>query len=169
MIKKTVQLNSLWELLDQGVASFEILLHDVRQEWEYLKKDDVPSLLSLLQTKKIHISKIKEIQGSMDQILIELMGEGVEPNPGETLSNLTHHVSHIQAKKIINYQIMMDQLKHQITKLNEQNKRFIQETLDYLEELFSFLIFPIQEEPVYVKSGRKRSPSLPTPWMDKRV
>ena len=169
MIEKTVQLNSLWELLDQGVVSFEILLHDVRQEWEYLKKDDVPSLLSLLQTKKIHISKIKEIQGSMDQILIELMGEGVEPNPGGTLSNLTHHVSHIQAKKIINYQIMTDQLKQQIIKTNEQNKRFIQETLDYLEDIFSFLIFPIQEELVYVKSGRKRSPSLRTPWMDKRV
>jgi hypothetical protein len=169
MIEKTVQLNSLWELLDQGVASFEILLHDVRQEWEYLKKDDVPSLLSLLQTKEIHISKIKEIQGSMDRILIELMGEGVEPNPGETLSNLTHHVSHIQAKKIINYQNMTDRLKQQIIKANEQNKRFIQETLDYLEDIFSFLIFPVREEPVYVKDGRKGSPSLPTPWMDKRV
>ena len=64
---------------------------------------------------------------------------------------------------------MTDQLKQQIIKTNEQNKRFIQETLDYLEDIFSFLIFPIQEELVYVKSGRKRSPSLRTPWMDKRV
>lgn len=169
MIGDPIPLNALWRLMDQEVTSYEALLDDMRQEWECLKKEDTISLIPLLHAKETHISMIKRIRESMAQILVELMGEGGGQNLPWTLLNLAPLVSPPQAKRIKHHQNLIDRFRQQIIFFNEQNKRFIQETLNYLKDLFSLLISPIQEAPIYIKDGRKIPTPLPPSCMSKKV
>jgi hypothetical protein len=168
MIDSQYRFERLWDLLDQEMAAYQILLQDMRGEWECLKKDDPLTLSSLLQAKRLHIDKIKEIRVSMDEVLSKLLVDNALLSQ-KTILDLIPHLSNPQADRIRNYQKTMNGIKEQIVRINEKNRRFIQEVLNYLKDLFSLLISSVQEEPVYVKDGRKISPPLPASWMSKQV
>ena len=168
MIDSPDRLKCLWDLLDQEIAAYQALLQDMREEWECLKKDDTSILPSLLQAKAVHIDQIKEVRGSVDEILSKLLIDSPSLSR-KTILDLIPLLSISQADRIRNYQKKMSGLREQIVRANEKNKHFIQEVLNYLRGLFSLLTSPVLEEPVYLKDGRKISPPLPPSWMSKEV
>ena len=120
-----------------GYHYHQALLEEMRQEWGCLKKNDLPSLLPLLQLKEDHMRTIKGHRKSIIQIVNGFLGEAAgEDRPG-VLSDLLPLVSPSQAQKIKSYQREIERLLRQITLLNEQNKRFIQETLALFGRGFS--------------------------------
>jgi hypothetical protein len=49
-----------------------------------------------------------------------------------------------------------------VGRINERNKNYIQESMNYWKDLVSLLTEPLAESPVYVQNGRKSvSGSLP--------
>jgi len=168
MIDSPDRLERLWDLLEQEIAAYQVLLQDVRMEWESLKKDESSALPSLLQTKAVHIHHIKEIQESLGEILSALLVDSTSSSR-RTILDLIPHLSISQADRIRNYQRKRNGLGEQIARINERNKQFIQGVLNYLKGLFSLLTSPVPEEPVYVKDGRKISPPLSPSWMSKKV
>lgn len=158
----------LWDLLDQEMAAYQTLLQDVNKEWDCLRKDEPSALPALLQAKTVHIHHIKEIRESLDKILSALLVDSASASR-KTMLDLIPHLSISQADRIRNYQKKMNGLGEQIVRINEKNKRFIQEVLSYIKGLFSLLTSPVLEEPVYVKDGRKISFSPPPSWMSKKV
>jgi hypothetical protein len=104
----------------------------------------------------------------MDEVLSKLLVDNALLSQ-KTILDLIPHLSNSQAGRIRNYQKTMNGLKEQIVRINEKNRRFIQEVLNYLKDFFSLLISSVQEGPVYVKDGRKISPPLPASWMSKQV
>ena len=169
MICDQHQLENLCSLLEEEITSYRNVLDDLKQEWEFLKRNDTSSLISLLQIKGIHISRIQELRKSVDQAFAELVIHWVEPNFPKTVSDLAPHVPISQAKRISHYQGTVSRLKQKIHRLNEQNKRFIQENLDFIQGLFSLLTCPPKEETYYVKEGRKESAPRVSSWVSRKV
>ena len=167
MAQQRDSLDALWRWMGEDMTSHQALLEEMRQEWGCLKKNDLPSLLPLLQLKETHMRTIKANRESMAQIINGLLGERVgEERPG-VLSDLLPLVSPSQAQKIKSYQRGIERLLHQIVSLNEQNKRFIQETLAYLEGIFSLFTSSHREELTYAQKGEDRI-RLSSPALDEQ-
>ena len=169
MAQQHDSMDALWRWMGEDMTSHQALLEEMRQEWGCLKKNDLPSLLPLLQLKEAHMRKIKGHRESMPQIINGLLGERVGEDRPRTLSDLLPLVSPFQAQKIKSYQRGIERLLHQIVSLNEQNKRFIQETLAYLEGIFSLLTSSHREELTYAQKGKTVFASLPPRWMSRKV
>jgi flagellar biosynthesis/type III secretory pathway chaperone len=169
MAQQHDSLDALWRWMGEDMISHQALLEEMRQEWGCLKKNDLPSLLPLLQLKEAHMRRIKGHRESIIQIVNGFLGEAAgEDRPG-VLSDFLPLVSPSQAQKIKNYQREIERLLRQIASLNEQNKRFIQETLAYLEGIFSLLTSSHREELTYARKGKTVSASLPPCWMSRKV
>lgn len=162
------QLNRLWNLLDQEVEGYQCLLQDVRQEWECLNKEDPSLLSSLLQAKAAHIDQINKVRESLNEILF-ILRVGAAPLSRKSILDLIPHLPCSQADQIRNYQRRMNRLRKEILRVNERNKRFVQEVLDYLKDLFSLLLSPNPEGPVYLKNGASITSSPVPCWMNKEV
>ena len=169
MICDQNQLDSLCSLMEEEIISYRSVLDDLKQEWEFLKRNDTSSLISLLQIKGIHISRIQELRKSVDQAFAELVVHWVEPNSPKTVFDLAPHVPIPQAKRISHYRSTISRLKQKIHQLNEQNKRFIQENLDFIQGLFSLLTCPAKEETYYAKGGKKESTPPASSWISRKV
>jgi len=169
MIPDQRQLDGLCSLLEKEIASYRSVLEDLKQEWGFLKTNDTSSLIALLQVKVLHITRIQELRQAVDQAFEKLIIDWAEPKPPQTVFDLTPHVPVPQAKKLTHYKNTISRLQRGIHQLNEQNKRFIQENLDFIRGLFALLTGPSQEETFYVKGGRRESPSLAPSWVSRKV
>jgi flagellar biosynthesis/type III secretory pathway chaperone len=169
MIPDQRQLDGLCSLLEEEIASYRSVLEDLEQEWEFLKINDTSSLISLLQIKALHIAKIQELRQNVDQAFEKLIIDWAEPKSPQTVFDLTPHVPIPQAKRLTHYKNTISRLQQEIHQLNEQNKRFIQENLEFIRGLFALLTCPSQEETFYVKGGRKESPPLASSWVSRKV
>jgi len=169
MIPDQNQLEGLCSLLEEEIASYRSVLEDLEQEWELLKINDTSSLIALLQIKVLHITRIRELRQAVDQAFEKLIIDWAEPKPPQTVFDLTPHVPVPQAKRLTHYKNTISRLQQEIHQVNEQNKRFIQENLDFIRGLFALLTCPSQEETFYVKGGRKESPPLASSWVSRKV
>lgn len=169
MIPDQNQLDCLCSLLEEEIASYRSVLEDLKQEWEFLRINDTSSLISLLPLKGIHLSRIQEVRKSVDQAFQELVINWAEPNLPQTVFDLAPYLPNLQAKRITHYHNTISRLKQEILQLNEKNKRFIQENLDFIRGLFSLLTCHPQEEALYAKGGRKESASPTSAWVSRKV
>ena len=169
MIPDQRQLDGLCSLLEEEIASYRSVLEDLEQEWEFLKINDTSSLISLLQIKALHIAKIQELRQNVDQAFEKLIIDWAEPKLPQTVFDLTPHVPVPQAKRLTHYKNTISRLQREIHRLNEQNKCFIQENLDFIRGLFALLTCPSPEETFYVKGGRRESPPLASSWVSRKV
>ncbi len=169
MIPDQNQLEGLCSLLEEEIASYRSVLEDLKQEWEFLKINDTSSLISLLQTKALHLARIREQRQAVDQAFEKLIIDWAEPKPPQTVFDLTPHVPVPQAKRLTHHKNTISRLQQEIHQLNEQNKRFIQENLDFIRGLFALLTCPTQEETFYVRGGKKESPPLASSWVSRKV
>jgi flagellar biosynthesis/type III secretory pathway chaperone len=169
MIPNQNQLDGLCSLLEEEIASYRSVLEDLKQEWALLRINDTTSLISLLQIKALHITKIQDLRQDVDRASEKLIIDWAGPKPPQTVFDLTPHVPIPQAQRLTHYKNTISRLQREIHQLNEQNKRFIQENLDFIHGLFALLTRPAQEETFYVKGGRKESPPLASSWVSRKV
>ena len=169
MVPNQNQLDGLCSLLEEEIASYRSVLEDLKQEWALLRINDTSSLIALLQIKGMHVARIQEIRKCVDHAFEELVFNWSGPNTPQAIFDLTPHVPIPQGKKLSQYQNTISRLKKEIHQLNEKNKRFIQENLDFIQGLFALLTRPAQEETFYVKGGRKGSPPLAPSWVSRKV
>ena len=169
MINDSKRWSPVWDLLDQEIAFYEALLLVMEREWECLKKADASSLLPLLREKEDHISQIKSLRESIKKGLAELTSDGMEGPDSRSLPDLIQRLPTPQVQKMKNYLNTIHRLRDRILKTNEQNKNFIQETLNFLNDLFNLLMSQSQEDLVYLKNGRKMPPEPLPSWMSRRI
>jgi len=169
MITDQNQLNGLCSLLEEEIAAYRCVLEDLKQEWGLLKIDDTSSLISLLQRKGMHVARIQEVRKGVDQAFEELVFHWAEPEAPRTIFDLMPHVPIPQGKKLAYYKNTISRLQQEIHQLNEQNKRFVRENLEFVRGLFTLLTCPAPEETLYVKGGKKKPSSLASSWVSRKV
>jgi hypothetical protein len=163
------QLDGMLALMEEEIEAYQNILGDLHQEWEFLKKNDTPALISLLKTKEQHVLAIQKIRGAVDQSFQEVLHNWSEPSLPQSLLDLASRLPALQGNRINQCHQTLARLKQEIYRLNEQNKRFIQESLNFIRGLFQVLTCPVQEETFYAPGWRKESPPPPSSWVSRKV
>jgi hypothetical protein len=169
MILDKSQGNRILSLLEEERIGYQRILEDLEKEWGYLKKNDTDSLISLFQAKQDHLLRIQEIRRGVEQTFAELIKEWGEPNRPQTVFDLIAYLPAEQGKAMASYKKFRTGIRWEIEKLNERNKRFVQESLDFIGGLVSLLTGTQSEEPHYAQKGVKRPMPLPPSWVSRKV
>ena len=169
MIQNLPQLDDMLALMEKEIEAYQNILGDLQQEWELIKRNDTLALISLLKTKEQHILTVQRIRGEVDQSFQEVLHNWSEPNFPQSILDLASRLPALQAGRISQYHQILARLKQEICRVNDQNKRFIQESLNFIRGLIQVLTCPAQEETFYAQGWRKESSPLPSSWVSRKV
>ncbi len=169
MIQNGSQLDEMLALMEKEIESYQDILSDLKEEWELLKKNDTLALISLLQVKEQHILAVQKIRGAVDQSFQDVLANWSEANFPRSILEFASRLPASQAQRISQYHQNLGHLKKEIYRLNDQNKRFIQESLNFIRGLFQVLTCPTQGEISYAPGWKKGSASQPSSWVSRKV
>jgi hypothetical protein len=155
-------LKDLYDLLEEEIFQYHLLVAELKKESEHLRRGSVDSLTECLQFLEIHASAIRKVHESVQKTVGKTLAF---LSPGEEERNLPRLLAVVppeDAARIKSYQNTLDRMKTWVGRINERNKNYIQESMNYWKDLVSLLTEPLAESPVYVQNGRKSvSGSLP--------
>jgi flagellar biosynthesis/type III secretory pathway chaperone len=164
MVKAAIksEWSRLLDLMDREVEAYQALLEQLKQEQTCLRRNDTDGMLSLLQAKQGCVAEIGTIRNALRQEVAERTGRRDVSLP---LESVVPQMPLPESRKAKACQHAVDLLKRQIVQFNGQNKRFVQEALDYIGDLLSLLTASVREEPLYMRQGR----TLPAPPLAARL
>ncbi len=148
-------LRGLYDLLEEEIFHYHLLVEELKKESDHLRRGSVDSLTESLQSLEIHAAAIRKVHESIQKTVGKTLAL---LSPGEAergLSRLLAVLPPEDAKPIQSYQNTLDRMKIRIARINERNKSYIQESMNYWKDLVSLLAEPLAESPVYVQNGKK--------------
>ncbi len=159
---ETGLLKDLYDLLEEEIFQYHLLVEELKKESEHLRRGAVDSLTESLQSLEIHVAAIRKVHESIQKTTGKALAF---LSPGEEKRNLSHLLAVLppeDAGRIQSYQKTLERMKIWMARINERNKGYIQESMNYWKDLVSLLAEPLAESMVYVQNGKKSvSPSLP--------
>ncbi len=154
-------LRGLYDLLEEEIFHYHLLVEELKKESEHLRRCSVNSLTESLQSLEIHAAAIRKVHESIRKSVGKTLAL---LSPGEAergLSRLLAVLPPEDAGPIKSYQNTLARMKIRIARINERNKSYIRESMNYWKDLVSLLAEPLPESSVYVQNGKKSvSPSL---------
>jgi len=157
----------LWE---EEISTYETLRQAIQKEWDSLIRSDIGALASSLPEKESYLVHILDLQRKVEQIFAEIVQSLPEPSRPKAVFALAPWVPPAQAKRIHHYRNTLSRLRQEIHRANERNKRFLQESLNFINDLFALLTQPQKkEETLYSPEGKKKAGSLPASWVCRKV
>jgi hypothetical protein len=155
-------LKGLYDLLEEEIFQYHLLVEELKKESEHLRRGSVDSLTESLNSLEIHASAIRKVQESIQKTVEKVLAF---LSPGEEERNLSRLLAVLppeDAGRIKSCQKALERMKIWMARINERNKNYIQESLNYWKDLVSLLAEPLAESPVYAQNGKKSvSGSLP--------
>ncbi len=141
----------LFELLDHEVKLYEELLQILREEQRVLVEMDIETLISLSKKKENQLLKIRLLDESLQEMMKGLTG--YPPTKTMGLSALAAFSTPTDAARINNYLTLLSKTRDSILDLNVLNKRFIEDTLGYLNDAIFLLTGAAMTPSVYGARG----------------
>lgn len=155
-------LKDLYDLLEEEIFQYHLLVEELKKESGHLRRGSVDSLTESLHSLEIHAAAIRKVHESIQKMVGKALAF---LSPGEEERNLSRLLAVLppeDAGRIKSYQKALERMKIWMARINERNKNYIQESLNYWKDLVSLLTEPLAESPVYVQNGKKSvSGSLP--------
>jgi flagellar biosynthesis/type III secretory pathway chaperone len=165
MIENQDQWDGIWALWEEEVSAHQSLRETIQKEWEALTRGDIAALASTLPEKEKHLLRIFQIHQTVEDRLFAMM-----PKTAESQWIGSAWAPAPQAKRIDHYRDLLSRMRREIHEANERNKRFIQESLNFIHDLFSLLTAPQKKEEVlYSPEGRKKKMPLTASWVSRKV
>jgi hypothetical protein len=155
-------LKDLYDLLEEEIFQYHLLVEELKKESGHLRRGSTDSLTESLHSLEIHAAAIRKVHESIQKTVGKALAF-LSPGEGErNLSRLLAVLPPEDAGRIKSYQKALEQMKIWMARVNERNKTYIQESLNYWKDLVSLLTEPLAESPVYAQNGKKSvSGSLP--------
>jgi hypothetical protein len=143
------EVNTLTQLMDQEIASYHLIIDELKEEAECLRTGAIDSLVKVVKRIEQYTETLRRlqklIQASIGRIF-EVLGKDLLER---TLSHLAANLPPVHRMKMKFYQHTLTQLQDRVRPMNEKNKAFIREHLAFLGDLTSWLIHPVTETPCY--------------------
>ncbi|MFH1148687.1 MAG: flagellar protein FlgN [Pseudomonadota bacterium] len=143
----------LFQLLEDDVDLYKDLLGLLGRERECLYSLSVEDLCSITKAKETEILKIKVLEETMRDMTGALLRAKVGPDEELSLSALAKVANVNHAKMLKGYLSILTRLKMSIEEENKYNKRFVEESLEYVEDAISIFV-PRQNSPFYTPQGK---------------
>lgn len=141
----------LFELLDHEVKLYGELLQILHEEQRVLVEMDIETLISLSKKKENQLLKIRLLDESLQEMMKSLSGYTQAKTMG--LSALAAFSTPADAVRINNCLNLLSKTRDSILELNVLNKRFIEDTLGYLNDAIFLLTGAAMTQSVYGARG----------------
>lgn len=141
----------LFELLDHEVKLYGELLQILREEQRVLAEMNIEALISLSKKKENQLLKIRLLDESLQEMMKSLDGSPQTKTMG--LSAVAVFSTPADAERINNCLTLLSKTRDSILKLNVLNKRFIEDTLGYLNDAIFLLTGAAMTQSVYGARG----------------
>ena len=162
-------LHSLYQMMEEEIADYHLLIRELEQESKYLRQNTLEALMKSVQTIEIQTNEILKMNESIQQTIEKILIDLGEKEREKTLSSLIVVLPSLEHQKIKFYQGTLKRLKEWVAQVNARNKSFIQESLKCWKDLFSMLTHSTMEWPVYVQNGGEKIPTPPPYSLNQKV
>ncbi len=157
-------IQDLFDGLRLNLKLSEDICQVLEDEGEALKKMDTQALFRLSKQKTNLLAKIQYLDNSIQKTILEVQGEKTvhqkpqfdqtQSNTAKKLQGLANFLPEDKQETINTYQKKLAKLRLAIQSKNMVNKRFTEDTLEYLGGAISLLTnTPVQEKGTYGASG----------------
>jgi flagellar biosynthesis/type III secretory pathway chaperone len=143
----------IFELLEKEVFFYQELLRLLDKEHECLHSLSIEYLCAVSKAKETEILKIKVIEENLKDITAGLFKNHGYVVEDTTITALMQVADRKQAGILKHYLSILTALKEDIRERNGNNKRFIEETLEVIEDSLSILM-PPRSAPFYTPQGK---------------
>ncbi|TSA10908.1 MAG: flagellar protein FlgN [Deltaproteobacteria bacterium] len=143
----------IFELLEKEVGFYQELLRLLDKERECLHSLSIEDLCAISKAKETEILKIKVVEENLKDITAGLFKNHGYVSEDTTITALMEVADKKQAGILKNYLAILTALKEDIRERNGNNKRFIEETLEVIEDSLSILM-PPRNAPFYTSQGK---------------
>ncbi|HSR11630.1 MAG TPA: flagellar export chaperone FlgN [Thermodesulfobacteriota bacterium] len=161
-------LKELREQLDEEILYTHLLFGEMKKESDYLRTGATDSLMASLRSLEIYTAEIRKIRGAIQkktEALISCLGV----QDGSGLARLLPLLPPEEAQRVKDALKTLANLRKAIAQVNSRNKNFVQETLTCWKEMFSLLVRPLSDTPLYIQSGKAQPPAASPVSLNRRV
>ncbi len=151
--RKLLLPRGIFELLEKEVGFYQELLRLLDKEHECLHSLSIEDLCTVSKAKETEILKIKVIEENLKDITSGLFKNRGYVLEDTTMTALTEVADRKQIGILKHYLAILTALKEDIRERNGNNKRFIEETLEVIEDSLSILM-PPSHAPFYTPQGK---------------
>ncbi|MEW6326816.1 MAG: flagellar protein FlgN [Thermodesulfobacteriota bacterium] len=151
--RKLLLPKGIFELLEKEVVFYQELLRLLDKEHECLHSLSIEDLCAVSKAKETEILKIKVIEENLRDITAGLFKKHGYVAEDTAITALMEVADRKQAEILKNYLAILTALQEDIQKRNGNNKRFIEETLECIEDSLSILM-PPRNAPFYTPQGK---------------
>ena len=162
------ELNALCQRMEQEIDIYRLLIHDLEEEAESLKRGAIDTLIRVvvrIEQRTVTLQQIgASVQTSVEKLLDKVTQEG-----DRTFTRLLTVLPPSYRGRLKSNRKRLAQLQEWVRQTNGKNKVFIQDHLTFLGDLISSMIHPPTESPCYPKPGRSSSSIQPSYALSREV
>jgi hypothetical protein len=156
-------LNLLYQLMDQEISNYSLLIQEMKKESECLRQGSTESLIHIVHSIERHTETIRDLREAIQETIGEVLRTEGRGQAEKTLSSLCVFLPSSDRKRIRLYQGTLTKFRTWASQVNDLNKVFVNDILSHLRDLITLLIQPGGESPGYIQNG-KRGQAAPLPY-----
>jgi len=157
------RLNVLYQLMDQEISNYSLLIQEMKKESECLRQGSTESLIHIVHSIECHTETIRGLRSTIQETIGEILRAEGRGQARKTLSSLCTFLPTPDRKRIRLYQSTLTKLRAWAGQVNDLNKAFVDDILAHLRDLITLLIHPEGESSGYIRNG-KRGQTAPLPY-----
>ncbi len=159
----------LFNLLDREITTYRLMGDELKKESECLREGAIDALLSVVKEIGRHTETLRQLQRAVEASIESVLPAQKSPIVEKSLSCLIDHVPSVHRRQIKSYQLTIGHLQGWIKQMNEKNKAFIREHLNFFATLTSSLVHPNTETVFYPKTRRPSREMIPAYAFNREV
>ena len=154
------QIETIRDLLYEKILFYREIVETLMEERSYLAKADVDALWEVSAKKQELVTSVEELRAKILEVLADMsIGHGMGVS-SFSLSKLVLQIPSDQRSLIKKSHLTLVGLKAQTKQLSAENKVFIEESLEFLDEIIGVIAGPGSgDEDVYDGGGAMQARS----------
>lgn len=146
-MKTTIE--TLENLFHEKILLYQDLVECLKRERDCLTKTDIDGLWEIADQKQSAVSRIESVRGKILSVLSEAAIDHRMDAVSFDLACVYSLVSGMHAERIKTAYLSLVALKGEIRQRSQENKVFIKESLDFLDELIGIIAGTDKQNAVY--------------------
>lgn len=162
MNQQSIELNGLFQTLDELVRVYRVLLETLRREREILISSHLDDLNENNRTKEailVKVTHIEEQRIAQAQVVHTQMGLGEET---PRLLEIARHLGGEAGDRLRNIHAVLEILLKRVQELNRENELLVRSALNHVTGAMKALCETLQDKSTYQRKGEVGGGSAPT-------
>ncbi len=155
-----------FEILKQEIAVSQEMLSVLKEEKQALIDMEMQTIINLSRKKEHCLKRLQGLDEMIQQVSRTITG--AQPHENIRLKDLVGLLPPLEAKKLEAVRVKLSSLREEVLSKNLINKKFAEETKNFLGDAISTITSTVAERPMYGRSKGLNKPSVNQPSLISR-